>query len=71
MQDNTFMDTMVPKAVIPEGVDNSAREMRLNRKFPDREAFRRGIAKYPIYSDFMLKHIKMVTTRCKDDNCSW
>ena len=75
MQDNTFVDTMVPKAVIGAGVDSSIREMWPSHEFPDREAFRKGIAKHAIYNNFTLKHImtnmKMVTACCKDDNCSW
>ena len=75
MQDNKFVDTMVLEAVIDEGIDSSVREMWPGREFPDREAFRKGIAKHAIYNNFTLKHIKMnmkmVTACCKDDNYSW
>ncbi|XXG79908.1 hypothetical protein AAC387_Pa09g0875 [Persea americana] len=75
MQDNTFVDTMVPEAVIAEEGNNSVREMWPGREFPDCEAFRKGIAKHAIYNNFTLKHLKanmkMVTASCKDDNCSW
>ncbi|XXG42208.1 hypothetical protein AAC387_Pa01g2538 [Persea americana] len=75
IQDNTFVDTMVPKVAIAEGVDSSIREMWPGHEFPDLETFRIGIAKHAIYNNFTLKHIKMnikmVTACCKDDNCSW
>ena len=40
-----FVDTMIPEDVVPEQGTGSAREMWLGREFPDREAFKRGIAK--------------------------
>ena len=72
-QDFTTVDTMVPEAITSEEGVDSAREMWLGREFSDREAFKRCIAKFVIYSNFTLEHVHanmmQVTARCKDANC--
>ena len=74
-QDFTTVDTMVPKAITSEEGVDSAREMWLGREFNDCEAFRRCIAKFTIYINFTLEHVRtnmtQVTARCKDANCPW
>eukprot|EP00268_Persea_americana_P046620 TRINITY_DN4809_c0_g1_i2.p3 TRINITY_DN4809_c0_g1~~TRINITY_DN4809_c0_g1_i2.p3 ORF type:complete len:122 (+),score=17.78 TRINITY_DN4809_c0_g1_i2:1987-2352(+) len=72
-QDFTTVDKMVLEEIIfEEGVD-SAREMWLGSEFNDSEAFRRCIAKFAIYSNFTLEHMRtkvtQVIARCKDTNC--
>ena len=70
-----FVDTIIPKDVVPEEGAGSAREMWLSREFPDRDAFRRAIVKYAIYNNFTLKHertnMQMVTVSCKGVSCPW
>ena len=70
-----FVDTMIPEDVVPEEGTSLAKEMWLGRAFPDREAFRRAIAKYAIYNNFTLKHertnMKMVTSSYKGVDCPW
>ena len=66
---------MILEDVVPKEGTDSAREMWLGREFPNREAFRRPIAKYAIYNNFTLKHertnMKMVTVSCKGVACPW
>lgn len=54
--ESSFGDTMVPRDVAPEEGNNLAREKWLGGEFPNREAFRRVIAKYAIYNNFTMEH---------------
>ncbi|RWR87935.1 hypothetical protein CKAN_01689900 [Cinnamomum micranthum f. kanehirae] len=75
ISDVNFQDTMVPDDSTSETRTNSAREMWIGRLFPDRENFRRALAKFAIYNNFTLKHLKTnmtkVTARCKEESCPW
>ena len=51
-----FVGIMIPEDIVPKEGTGSAKEMWLGREFPNREAFRRAIAKYAIYNNFTLKH---------------
>lgn len=54
---------------------DSAREMWIALKFYDREHFIKYLAKFVIYNNFTLDHIKInrekVTALWKSDNCPW
>ncbi|RWR83613.1 Transposase, MuDR, plant [Cinnamomum micranthum f. kanehirae] len=70
-----FIDNMVPEESNVDIGNNSAREMWVGREFPDRDTFRKTLAKFAIYGNFTLKHLKTnmykVTACCKDQNCPW
>lgn len=70
-----FDDKMEPDDMEMEFGNNSAREMWIGRVFPDRQMFRNTLAKFAIYGNFTLKHLKTnmtkVTARCKDQDCPW
>ena len=66
--DVNIEDTMVPKEYLIETYKNSAREMWIGQKFSDRDTFIKTLAKFAVYNNFSLKHLKTnhtnVTTRC-------
>ena len=66
---------MVPKDMNTDVGNNSAWEMWVGREFPDHEKFWKTLAKFTIYGNFTLKHLKTtqikVTTCCRDQNCPW
>ena len=74
-QDFTTVDTMVPEAITSEEGADSAREMWLGREFNDCEASRICIAKFAIYSNFTLEHVRtnitQITAPRKDANFPW
>ncbi|RWR76443.1 hypothetical protein CKAN_00488500 [Cinnamomum micranthum f. kanehirae] len=70
-----FVDDMVPEELNVDVGNNSAREMWIGHEFPDRDTFRKTQAKFAIYGNFTLKHLRTnmykVTACCKDQNCPW
>eukprot|EP00268_Persea_americana_P030238 TRINITY_DN29288_c0_g1_i1.p1 TRINITY_DN29288_c0_g1~~TRINITY_DN29288_c0_g1_i1.p1 ORF type:complete len:202 (-),score=10.97 TRINITY_DN29288_c0_g1_i1:620-1225(-) len=68
-------NSMVPLEQIMEPYQMSSQEMWLGRKFPNRDTFRKTLAKFAIYNNFTLKHLKTnrtkVTNLCNDNNCLW
>ena len=75
MEDVNFVDTMVPQDVITKTSTDSAREMCIGHQFPDRESFKRSLAKFASYNNFTVRHVmtnmKKITARCNDDGCPW
>ncbi|XXG53748.1 hypothetical protein AAC387_Pa03g1798 [Persea americana] len=73
--DVNIEDTMVPEKYLIETYLNSTREMLIGRKFSNRDTFKRILAKFAIYNNFNLKHLKTsrtkVTARCSGQSFPW
>ena len=70
-----FKDDMVPEQFVTDLEHNSSREMWLGREFPNHDDFRKTLARFTIYNNFTLEHLKTqqfkVTARCKERDCPW
>lgn len=70
-----FEDRMEPEKVNTEVGNNSVHEMWVSREFLNRQTFRNTLAKFAIYANFTLKHLKTNLTKvrvgCKDRDCPW
>ena len=68
-------DNMASEEFITDVYVNGPREVWLGHEFPDRDNFRKHLAKFTIYTNFNLQHIRtsqvMVTARCRDRHCPW
>ena len=53
-----FEDDMVPEEFDTQLEHNSSREMWLGREFANRDDFRKTLAKFAIYNNFTLQHLK-------------
>ena len=53
-----FVDNMVPEELNADVGNNLAREMWIGREFPDRDTFWKTLAKFAIYGNFTLKHMR-------------
>ena len=66
---------MAPEEFITDVDVNGPREKWLGRVFPDHDNFRKHLAKFAIYTNFTLQHIRtsqvMVTPCFKDRDCPW
>ena len=58
-----FEDRMAPEGVSKDVGSNSTREMWVAREFLDRQAFQNNLAKFAIYGNFTLKHLKTNQTK--------
>ena len=70
-----FEDDMAPEEFDTQLEHSSSWEMWLGREFANRDDFRKTLAKFAIYNNFTLQHLKTqqfkVTARCKECDCPW
>ena len=67
-----FINNIVPEELNANVGNNSAREIWIGREFPDRDTFWKTLAKFAIYGNFTLKHLRTnlykVIACCKDQS---
>ena len=68
-----FVNNVVHEELNADVGNNSTREMWIGHEFPDHDTFQKTLAKFAIYENFTLKHLRTnpykVTACCKDQSC--